>query len=123
MTFGEKLSKERKLNNYTQEQLADILRVSRQTISKWELDVAYPETDKLVKLGELFDCSMDYLLKENVEDKGEKDFSKNDKSLLKEKNRRRIKKALKIGGIVFGILLLMDILSFVVYVSVCGLPN
>ena len=123
MTFGEKLSKERKLNNYTQEQLADILRVSRQTISKWELDVAYPETDKLVKLGELFDCSMDYLLKENVEDKGEKDFSKNDKSLLKEKNRRRIKKALKIGGIVFGVLLLMDILSFVVYVSVCGLPN
>ena len=123
MTFGEKLSKERKLNNYTQEQLADILSVSRQTISKWELDVAYPETDKLVKLGELFDCSMDYLLKENVEDKGEKDFSKNDKSLLKEKNRCRIKKALKIGGIVFGILLLMDILSFVVYVSVCGLPN
>ena len=123
MTFGEKLSKERKLNNYTQEQLADILSVSRQTISKWELDVAYPETDKLVKLGELFDCSMDYLLKENVEDKGEKDFQKNDKSLLKEKNRCRIKKVLKIGGIVFGILLLMDILSFVVYVSVCGLPN
>ena len=35
MTFGEKLSKERKANNYTQEQLADILGVSRQSVSKW----------------------------------------------------------------------------------------
>ena len=36
MTLGEKLSKLRKENNYTQEQLADILSVSRQAISKWE---------------------------------------------------------------------------------------
>ena len=54
MTFGEKLSKARKENNYTQEQLADILGVSRQSISKWESDVTYPETDKLIRLSELF---------------------------------------------------------------------
>lgn len=69
MTFGEKLSKLRKEYNYTQEQLADILSVSRQSISKWESDIAYPETDKLIKLGKLFECSMDYLLKDNVTDK------------------------------------------------------
>lgn len=69
MTFGEKLSRLRKENNYTQEQLADLLGVSRQSVSKWESDLAYPETDKLVKLGELFDCSMDYLLKEDVTEK------------------------------------------------------
>ena len=46
MTLGEKLSKLRKEYNYTQEQLADILGVSRQSISKWESDIAYPETDK-----------------------------------------------------------------------------
>ena len=69
MTVGEKLSKLRKEYNYTQEQLADILGVSRQSISKWESDIAYPETDKLVKMGKLFECSMDYLLKEEITEK------------------------------------------------------
>ena len=69
MTLGEKLSKLRKENNYTQEQLADILGVSRQSVSKWESDIAWPETDKLIKLGKLFDCSMDYLLNENITQK------------------------------------------------------
>ena len=69
MTLGEKLSKLRKENNYTQEQLADILGVSRQSISKWESDIAYPETDKLVKMGRLFECSMDYLLNEDATEK------------------------------------------------------
>ena len=69
MTLGEKLSKLRKEYNYTQEQLADILGVSRQSISKWESDIAYPETDKLVKMGKLFECSMDYLLKEEITEK------------------------------------------------------
>ena len=61
MTLGEKLSKLRRENNYTQEQLADILAVSRQAISKWESNITYPETDKLIRLSELFDCSLDYL--------------------------------------------------------------
>ena len=69
MALGEKIAKQRKELNYTQEQLADILGVSRQSISKWESDIAYPETDKLIKLGKLFDCSMDYLLKGEVTEK------------------------------------------------------
>ena len=69
MTLGEKLSKLRKEYNYTQEQLADILGVSRQSISKWESDIAYPETDKLVKMGKLFECSMDYLLNDGITEK------------------------------------------------------
>lgn len=67
MTLGEKLSKLRKENNMTQEQLADTLGVSRQSISKWESDVAYPETDKLIHMSEMFRCSLDYLLKDGVE--------------------------------------------------------
>lgn len=62
MTFGGKLAKLRREKNYTQEQFADILGVSRQSVSKWESDLAYPETDKLVKICELFNCSSDYLL-------------------------------------------------------------
>ncbi|MGN0115160.1 MAG: helix-turn-helix domain-containing protein [Acutalibacteraceae bacterium] len=67
MTLGEKLSKLRKENNYTQEQLAEVLGVSRQAISKWESDVTYPETDKLVRICKLFHCSTDYLLLDDAE--------------------------------------------------------
>jgi DNA-binding XRE family transcriptional regulator len=42
MTFGNKLAKMRRENNHTQEQLANILCVSRQTVSKWESNLAYP---------------------------------------------------------------------------------
>ncbi len=64
MTLGDKLSNLRKENNYTQEQLASVLGVSRQSISKWESNIAYPETDKLIRISELFDCTLDYLLKD-----------------------------------------------------------
>lgn len=69
MTFGEKLSKLRREHGYTQEQLSDILGVSRQSISKWESDLAYPETEKLIRMSDLFSCSMDFLLKEDVTEK------------------------------------------------------
>ncbi len=67
MTLGEKLSKLRRENNYTQEQLADLLGVSRQAISKWEQDVAFPETDRLIQMSDLYDCSLDYLLKDKAD--------------------------------------------------------
>lgn len=62
MTLGDKLSKLRKENNYTQEQLADVLGVSRQAVSKWESNITYPETDKLIHISKLFHCTTDYLL-------------------------------------------------------------
>ena len=63
MTTGEKLAVLRKKKNLTQEQLAEILGVSRQSVSRWEMDVAFPETEKLIKIGKILDCSIDYLLK------------------------------------------------------------
>ena len=59
MTLGDKLARLRKENNFTQEQLAELLGVSRQAISKWESNSAYPETEKLIRLGKLYFCSMD----------------------------------------------------------------
>ena len=64
MTLGDKLSKLRKENNCTQEQLADVLGVSRQSVSKWESNITYPETDKLVRISKFFHCTTDYLLLE-----------------------------------------------------------
>ena len=68
MTLGEKLTKLRKKQNYTQEQLAEILEVSRQSVSKWEFDLAYPETSKLKQLSKLYKCSIDYLLDDENEE-------------------------------------------------------
>lgn len=81
MTLGDKLSKLRKESNYTQEQLADILGVSRQAISKWESNITYPETDKLIRMSELFNCSLDYLLKD-TEETDSKNNQLNEQSLL-----------------------------------------
>lgn len=72
MTLGQKIAKLRKEQNLTQEKLAEILNVSRQSVSKWESDAAYPETEKLIKMGSLFGCSMDYLLKDDVTERSEK---------------------------------------------------
>lgn len=66
MTTGEKIARLRKENNYTQEQLAEILGVSRQSVSKYESNLAYPETEKLIRLSEVFDCTVDYLLKDST---------------------------------------------------------
>lgn len=72
MTLGEKLATYRKQNNYTQEQLAELLGVSRQAVSKWESDLAYPETEKLIKLSELYECSLDYLIKDKQPEEAQK---------------------------------------------------
>ena len=66
MKLSEKIVELRKANNMTQEELATICNVSRQSISKWEADIALPETEKLLLLGELFHVSIDVLLKDEL---------------------------------------------------------
>lgn len=66
MKLSEKIIELRKANKMTQEDLASICNVSRQSISKWEADIALPEMDKLLLLGELFHVSMDVLLKDDL---------------------------------------------------------
>lgn len=64
MTAGDKIAKLRKEQNLTQEQFAQNMEVSRQSVSKWESGVAFPETEKLIRMSELFGCTIDYLLKD-----------------------------------------------------------
>ncbi len=66
MNFGENLQTLRKLKNYSQEDLADKLQVSRQAVSKWESGTGYPETEKLISICDLFNCSMDELVKGKI---------------------------------------------------------
>ncbi|MCQ1531179.1 helix-turn-helix domain-containing protein [Lutispora saccharofermentans] len=62
MTIGEKIQQLRKQNGLSQEQLANELNVSRQAISKWELNDSVPELDKIVSLSKIFSVSIDDLL-------------------------------------------------------------
>ena len=67
MSFGRNLQFLRKMRNkMTQEDLAEKMGVSRQTISKWELDIVYPEMEKVLDLCELFSCSMDQLIRADM---------------------------------------------------------
>ncbi len=70
----------------TQEQLAELLEVSRQSVSKWESDTTYPETDKLLQITNLFHCTLDDLMQKDistryVEDKNHYDQHKNQFSI------------------------------------------
>lgn len=67
MGFGNKIADARKAKNMTQEQLAELMSVTRQSISRWESDQSYPEMDKIVFLAEILGVSCDYLLKDNCD--------------------------------------------------------
>ena len=67
MSFGENLQYYRKREEITQEQLAERMEVSRQTISKWEAGTSYPEMEKIMQLCDMFSCSMDTLLRKDAQ--------------------------------------------------------
>lgn len=70
MILADKIINERKKNGWSQEELAEQLSVSRQSISKWEGAQAIPDIQKIIKMAELFGVSTDYLLKDELEPEG-----------------------------------------------------
>lgn len=66
MEIGSKIKKSRADANLTQEQAADLLGVSRQTISNWENEKSYPDIISVLKMSNLYDVSLDYLLKGDI---------------------------------------------------------
>lgn len=66
MRFCDKLAKLRKNNNLSQEQLAEMMNVSRQSISKWESGSTYPDMDKMLQLCKILNCKLDELMDDGV---------------------------------------------------------
>ena len=76
MKFGLNLQKLRKEQGISQEQLAEKLGVTRQSVSKWESGASYPEMDKIVALCNMFHCDLDVLINKDVmEERERKDAS------------------------------------------------
>lgn len=66
MNLGKNIQFLRKQQKITQEQLAERMSVSRQTVSKWESDEVIPELNKLIDLSDMFACKLDTLIRENL---------------------------------------------------------
>lgn len=64
MKFGQKLQQLRKARGWSQEKLAEQLGVSRQAVSKWEVDAAQPDVQNVLQISSLFGVTVDYLLRE-----------------------------------------------------------
>ncbi|GGI65197.1 helix-turn-helix domain-containing protein [Enterococcus alcedinis] len=108
--LGDKIIALRKKSGWTQEDLAEQLNVSRQSVSKWEGGQSIPDVEKIIQMSQIFDVSIDYLLKEEyseTQEKVEVDF--NEKPLrtisLEEANDYLDKSESAGGKIAFGVFL------------------
>ena len=123
MDFNNKLYELRKQKGLSQEELANRLNVSRQTVSKWEVGESAPDMEKLAAISELFDISLDELVLNKVPEKEKASeqivrsemYSDIKEHVLTEENRKKAKKGLKIAAIVLGAFLLIDVISMIVY--------
>lgn len=117
MTFGDYLARLRKLKGLSQEELAELLLVSRQAISKWERDVAIPSTENMLELSKIFGVSIDDLLNKKEEIKQDDKL----RTAVREKGGK-IKKNIAKGNHktlkLVGFLLLILVVVNIVYVAV-----
>ncbi len=77
MTLGQRLYEMRKAKGLSQEQVAELLGVTRQTVSKWETDQSTPDFDKILPLCQLFDISTDELISGKAKDDAFYDYDSN----------------------------------------------
>lgn len=101
MDIGNRLNQLRKLSGMTQEQLAEKLSVSRQTISRWETGGALPDVESIVKIGRIFRVSLDDLLmgEPDTEEKSNEQITLDDLVKLNLHNRKMM--LLLISGLLF----------------------
>ncbi|MBO4293002.1 MAG: helix-turn-helix transcriptional regulator [Clostridia bacterium] len=108
MSLSENLQNLRKIKKMSQEELAEQLNVSRQAVSKWESGNGYPETEKIISICEIFDCSMDQLVKGKISSDIKSEKSNYD--LIMTKAAKGI--SLGVAAILLGVSIMLTILGF-----------
>ena len=121
MDFGKRLYELRKQKGLSQEELANQLNVTRQTVSKWELGDSSPDVEKLIALGDLFAISLDEMVLGKVPAATRLD--KLEEKIMTEENKQKAKKGIKILGIIAGAVFAVDLLSMILYVLFRGFPK
>lgn len=101
MEFNNRLYQLRKQKGFSQEELAGRLNVSRQTVSKWEVGDSAPDMEKLIAISDLFDVSLDMLVKGKEEEPKPPPSARSeiaavlDEKVLTEKNKKEPKRCLR----------------------------
>ncbi len=125
MGIGRKIFELRTAKNLSQGDLAELLDVSRQSVSKWETDSAIPDLDKLMKLCDVFQVTLDQLTG-RAENAPQQTISFNDCEVPKEEKQdsRRIIGIILLStgllGMLLGILFTPVLVFFGIYMAVCG---
>lgn len=128
MDFNNRLYQLRKQKGFSQEELANRLNVSRQTVSKWEVGDSTPDMEKLIAMSDLFDVSLDKLVMGKEDDEKTSATKKSEfvtilnEKVLTSNNKKRAKSILKIIGIIAATILLIDVISMIIYFAVNGIP-
>lgn len=118
MNLGEKLFELRKTKNLTQDEVAEKLNVTRQTVSKWETNQSSPDFDKIVPICELFEIGVEELLtgkKEEKQDKNEEQEEKKEKVLTKQEAKEKSAKV--VSGSIFIYILAVALIMILVPVK------
>lgn len=129
MEFSSKLYELRKTKGLSQEELANKLNVSRQTVSKWELGDSTPDMEKLTAISDLFEISLDELVLGKVSTSGNTSSKTEDilnvleEKVLTTENKKKAGKGLKIAGILLGAVLAVDVISMIIYFVLFGVPK
>ena len=108
MAFSDNLQFIRAQAGITQEQLAEQLDVSRQSVSKWESGASFPEMDTLLRICDLYDVNMDTLLRGSVEESRVNDTARYNDFM----NRFSLRMALSISAIIAGVALMILLCAF-----------
>lgn len=141
MAFADNLQYLRKRDKITQEELADKLQVSRQSVSKWETGEAYPETEKIIALCDIFGVTMDDLMRGGVaqggagaqnEIAGDKGSENNSPDCPRDAEKTELisdispsgcgrKRSRAIGGAINGVLLFGSVLAYICMGAIANL--
>lgn len=112
MNLGNKILELRKKENLSQEQLAEKMNVTRQTISKWELNETTPDIKQAKELSKIFKISLDELTNNDINDLVMQKVSNT------EKLAGLVLKVSKWLGVCFLVTLIIDIISFIIYMFI-----
>lgn len=121
MNLGEKLYELRKAKNLSQEDVADKLKVTRQTVSKWETNQSTPDFDKILPLCELFEISTEELLTGKKAEKGEEKQTTDDQQEEKQPSKEEVrrKSAEVVSSSVF--LYILSVVVIIIAIPVLGI--
>ena len=102
MKFSEKLMNLRKGKGWSQDEFAQKLNITRQTVSKWELDQTVPDMNKLIEISKLFEISLDELVNGIEESNSDSTY----KESAREKNNRKIAIKIFVVGIIISCIIM-----------------